>query len=459
MLLDDISLSEAARSRECFAGWFRHVRLSALGALFAALMSAAPARAIDVPASLISIDRELDVRYPHLELLYKDIHRFPELGLEETRTAALLATEMRALGFSVTEHVGQTGLVAVYRNGPGPTVMVRTELDALPVEEKTGLVYASHVHIVKGGVSIGVGHMCGHDLHMAAWVGTAQVLLALKQSWHGTLMFIAQPAEESQDAHGARRMIDDRLFARFGKPDYGFALHAAPAPAGLVFYGPGVATSNADTFTIRFKGRGGHGADPSATVDPVLEAGRFIVDVQSVVSREKPPGAFGVVTVGQITGGSAPNVIPDDASVSGTIRSYDPQVRAKLIDGVKRTAQAIGAMAAAPEPEIVFSDDAAAAVYNDPALAARTGAVFKQAFGSQAIVPPGANAASEDFSAFIAAGVPSQFFGIGVLDPALFADGGKNVPSNHSPYFAPVPKPSIRRGVEAMSLAVMNILS
>ncbi|MBV8683893.1 MAG: amidohydrolase, partial [Caulobacteraceae bacterium] len=249
---------------------------------------------MDVAADRAAVDQEFAADWPHLEALYKDIHSHPEIAFQEQRTSALLAKEMRALGFDVTEHVGKTGVVAIYHNGPGPVVMVRTELDALPVTEKTGLPYSSTVKIQYEGHESGVDHACGHDIHMAAWVGAAKALLAMKDKWHGTVMFIGQPAEEA--IGGAKAMIDDGLFTRFPKPAIGFAQHVENGPYGTVDYKPGTYDSNADSFTITFKGRGGHGSMPNVTIDPVVEAARFIIDVQTIVSREREPHQFGVIT-------------------------------------------------------------------------------------------------------------------------------------------------------------------
>jgi hippurate hydrolase len=354
--------------------------------------------------------------------------------------------------------VGKTGIVAIYRNGPGPLVMVRTELDALPMEEKTGLPYASTAKQMWNGKETFVDHSCGHDIHMATWVGAAKALVALKAQWHGTLMFIGQPGEEG--VGGAKAMIADKLFERFGKPAMGFALHVGPDPAGEISYKAGALTSNSDTLAIQFNGRGGHGAMPSMTIDPILMAARFVVDVQSVVSREKDAAEFGVVTVGAIEGGSAGNIIPDHVNLRGTIRSYSPEVRRILTGGVQRTATAVAAMAGAPAPVVTISPTGDAVV-NDAAMAERTGAVFKAAFGDNAIKLDAPGAASEDYSAFIIAGVPSLFFGLGGADPAKIAEAkakGTQVPGNHSPGFAPLPGPTIRAGVEAMTLAVANAM-
>ncbi len=424
-----------------------------------ALLAAGSAQAAgNVAANKAAVDAQLAKTYPHLDALYKDIHQNPELGMQETRTAAKLAGEMRALGFEVTEHLGGTGIVAIYKNGPGPLVLVRTELDALPMEEKTGLPYASHVVTNWNGKPTPVDHSCGHDIHMASWVGTAQALVAMKSKWRGTLMFIGQPAEET--TLGARAMLADKLYERFGKPDIGFALHVGPGPAGTVSYRGGVNSSSSDSLEILFKGKGGHGSMPSLTIDPVVQAARFVVDVQTVISREKDANQFGVITIGALQAGSAGNIIPDQALIRGTIRSYDPGVRAKLLDGVNRTANAVAEMAGAPKPDIDIKVGGRAVV-NDQGLADRVGGVFKQAFGDKAELSPGPGPASEDYSEFIIAGVPSLFFGIGGYDPKRIEAAkakGETLAGNHNPYFAPDPEPSIRTGVEAMTLAVLEVM-
>jgi len=258
-----------------------------------------PARAeLDVAKLKTTIEASVENEYPKLDALYKDIHAHPEIAFQEVKTAAKLAAEMRAIGFEVTEQVGRTGLVAMYRNGAGPTVMVRTELDALPMEEKTGLPYASRDKTTWQGRETFVAHSCGHDIHMASWLGTAKTLVSLKDQWHGTLMFIAQPAEEI--GAGAMAMLWDGLFTRFPKPDFAFGLHDGPFPYGHINYRVGVGSSNSDSLAIKFHGRGGHGAAPQQTIDPVLIAARFIVDVQTVISREKDPIEFGVVSIGAI---------------------------------------------------------------------------------------------------------------------------------------------------------------
>jgi amidohydrolase len=416
-----------------------------------------PVRAeMDVARLKAAIEASVDADYPKLDALYKDIHAHPELAFEEVKTAARLAAEMRALGFEVTEKVGKTGLVAIYRNGDGPTIMVRTELDALPMEEKTGLAYASRDKTNWNGRETFVAHSCGHDIHMASWVGTAKTLVGLKDHWHGTLMFIAQPAEET--VSGAKAMLADGLFTRFKKPDFAFALHDGAFPYGYLNYRVGIGSSNSDSLFIRFQGRGGHGAAPQRTIDPVMIAARFIVDVQSVISREKDPTEFGVISIGAIHAGTAENIIPDAAVVLGTIRTFKPEVRAKMLAGIERTAKAAATMSDAPAPDIKITEGAKA-VMNDPGVVATAEKVLKAAFGDKMrITPPGTP--SEDFSEFGNAGVPSMMFNIGVYEPERFVAAsngtGPELPSNHSPLFAPVPKPTIETGIKAMTLDVLS---
>jgi amidohydrolase len=411
---------------------------------------------IDVVSLKKAIESSVEADYPKLDALYKDLHAHPEVAFQEVKTAAKLAAEMRALGFEVTEKVGKTGLVAIYKNGDGPTIMVRTELDALPMEEKTGLADASHDKTIWNGQDTFVAHSCGHDIHMASWVGAAKTLLGLKDQWRGTLMFIAQPAEET--VSGAKAMLADGLFTRFKKPDFGFALHDGPFAYGTISYRVGIGSSNSDSLEITFRGHGGHGAAPQKTVDPVMIAARFIVDLQSVISREKDPTEFGVVSIGAIHGGTAENIIPDDVLLRGTIRSFKPEVRAKMLAGIERTARAAAAMSDAPAPDIRITEGAKAVV-NDPAVVETAAKVMKVAYGDKFRTSPPLTP-SEDFSEFVNAGVPSMFFNIGVYAPERVAAAnngtGPQLASNHSPQFAPVPKPTIETGVEAMTLAVLS---
>lgn len=437
-------------------------RTGRAAALFAALVSQTAGFACaEVPpttgATQPTLAQMIAADYPHLRGLYEDIHQHPELGFQEKRTAAKLAAELRGLGFEVTEGVGGTGLVALYRNGPGPVVMVRTELDALPMEEKTGLAYASRATATWDGAKTFVAHSCGHDVHMTVWAGAAKALLARKDQWRGTLMFVAQPDEEGDQ--GAKAMLADGLFKRFPRPDYALALHVAPMAYGTFGFRPGPTMAASDTVEITFHGKGGHGAAPQTAIDPIVIAARFIVDLQTIVSREKDPNEFGVATIGAIQGGTVGNIIPDDVTVRGTLRSYQPGVREALVRGVRRTAEASAQMAGAPAPEVKIFDGVAPLI-NDAALTTRLAAVLSANFPDRVFeIPP--IAGSEDFSEYGAAGVPSFYYVVGGLDPARVsaaAKAGTPLPANHSPLFAPVPEPTITMGVQSMTLLVLDLL-
>jgi amidohydrolase len=433
----------------------------AAAAAFVPLLTLSATSALAQPAAPLKNDvvTRVNAMYPWLDGVYKDLHAHPEIAFQEVRTAAKLAAEMRKLGFTVTEKVGKTGIVAVLKNGAGPTVLVRTDMDGLPMEEKTGLPYASRARATSDGRDTFVTHSCGHDIHMSSWLGTARTLVELKSQWKGTLVFIGQPAEEI--VAGAKAMLDDGLFKRFPKPDYAFALHSWPLAHGTIGYNDGPVSSNSDSLEITFKGRGGHGSAPDKTIDPIAIAARFVVDVQTVVSREKDPKEFGVVTVGSIQGGTVGNIIPDSVQVRGTIRSYSPQVRAKLVAGVRRVAEGAAAMAGAPKPDMQIGGGGQAIV-NSTELVNKTEVVFKEVFGADKAKRMPAMTASEDFSLYANEGVPSMFFFTGVYDPkdvaAAEAPDGKPIAFNHSPFYAPVPEPSIKTGAQAMTLAVLNVL-
>lgn len=435
----------------------------------------------DPVATKAEVDAILDKTFPHLEALYEDIHSHPELGFQEARTAALLAKKMRDLGFTVTQNVGGTGIVAIYHNGSGPVVLVRTELDALPIEEKTGLPYASHVQTrwtERPGVMLMpdepgksaqppaakttyVDHACGHDSHMASWVGTAQVLIKLKAQWSGTLMFIGQPAEETLS--GAKAMIADGLYTHFPKPDYAFGAHVGPMPAGSVILKAGTALAAVDNLEIKFLGRGGHGAAPSATIDPIVIGAHFVSDVQTVISREKDSVSPGVITVGSFQAGIVGNIIPDHADLKLTLRSASPDVRAQILAGVLRTAKASADMANAPAPE-VSRLSGTGPVINDAQLAAEAARMMQNAFGDKfSLVPvntPSTVMAGDDFSELITPGVRSLFFAIGATDERMVANykaNGQPIPINHSPYYYPAPEPAIKASVEVLSLAILLV--
>ncbi|MCW4460918.1 amidohydrolase [Sphingomonas sp. BT-65] len=435
----------------------------ALMSLVMGVAVAAPgvAQASDPAAQRARIDATVAAEYPALEATYKDLHRNPELAFAETRTAAILAKQMRALGFEVTEKVGKTGVVAVLRNGAGPTVMVRTDMDALPMQEKTGLSYASKVQTQIDGKPVFVAHSCGHDVHMAWWLGAAEALASMKSEWRGTLVFVAQPAEET--GKGAAAMITDGLFTRFPRPDYGFAAHIGNRTAGTVLIKDGPHSSAADLFRVTFIGKGGHGARPHLAIDPIVMGAHFVSDIQAVVSREKDPNVAGVLTVGSFISGSAGNIIPDQAVLELTTRTFSADARRIMATGVQRTAKAAADMAGAGAPKVELIAGTPA-LFNNPELTPRAATVLKAAFGDNRInyiapAEPG-SPTSEDYAEFAAAGVPSVYFNIGGGDPEANARakaGGPPLPANHSPEFTVLPEPAIKTGAAVLSLAVLMV--
>ncbi len=329
------------------------------------------------------------------------MHTHPELSFEEVQSAARMAKELQGLGFEVTTKVGLTGVVGVLKNGPGPTVLVRTDMDALPVTEATGLPYASKVRTRdKEGKDVGVMHACGHDMHMTCWVGTVRVLAGMKKEWHGTLVFIAQPAEEI--GAGARRMLQDGLFKRFPRPDYCLGLHCDSRTAhGHVAYAEGLLCANVDTVDITVRGKGGHGSAPQTTIDPIVLAARIVVDLQTLVSREINPADPAVVTVGSIHGGTKHNIIPAEVKLQLTVRSLKDEVRQHLLEGIQRIAKAAAQRPRAPEPIIhVDLDDFTPAVYNNPPLARKTTDIFREVLGKDKVHDMGPVMGGEDFGLF-----------------------------------------------------------
>ncbi|MFZ0734758.1 MAG: amidohydrolase [Candidatus Sulfotelmatobacter sp.] len=400
--------------------------------------------------------------YPDAHKLYLDIHEHPELSGHETETAAKLAAALRAAGYEVTEHVGNTGIVALLKNGSGPTIMLRTELDALPVEEKTGLPYASKVHEKDdSGRDVPVMHACGHDLHMAALLGTAEIMARSKDSWHGTLMLIGQPAEET--IGGAEGMIKAGLFTRFPKPDVAVALHVGnDLPAGMASITPGIYNTNSDSVKITVYGKGGHGAMPQTTVDPVVIAARIILTLQTIVSREIKPGEMAVVTVGYVRAGTKNNIIPDQAEMGLTIRTFKQDVRKHILAAITRIAKAEAEAAAAPREPLVEHYEGTDLVYNNPALAERLRGPLEAALGKGNVVTAEPIAPSEDFSYFIEQGVPGFYFSLGGADPQKFAEAkatGNRLPSNHSPFFAPDVDPALHAGIAAEVAVLRNLLN
>jgi hippurate hydrolase len=405
--------------------------------------------------------KEVDAVYPDAHALYLDLHQHPELSAHEVQTASKLAGDLRALGYEVTEHVGGTGIVALLKNGTGPVVMLRTELDALPVEEKTGLPYASQVHAKDdAGHDVPVMHACGHDLHMASLLGTAAIMVHSKSTWHGTLMLIGQPAEET--ISGAKAMIADGLLQRFPKPDVGIALHVGNTlPAGEVGITPGIYNSNADSLRVTIYGKGGHGSAPQTAIDPIVIAARTILAWQTIVSREVKPGEMAVITVGYIQAGTKNNIIPDHAELGLTVRSYKTEIRKQVLAAIARIAKAESEAAGAPQEPLIEHYEATDSVYNDPALAQRLRAPLEAALGKQNVLITEPITPSEDYSYFIEQEIPSLYFSLGGADPEKFAQAkaaGTMLPSNHSPLFAPDVDPALRSGIAAEVAVVRNLL-
>src|SRR6202167_5768749 len=405
--------------------------------------------------------QEVDAVYPDAHALYLDIHENPELSSHETQTAAKLAGRLRGLGYEVTEHVGGTGIVAIMKNGAGPTVMLRTELDALPVEEKTGLSYASKVHAKDdAGHDVPVMHACGHDLHMASILGTAEIMARSKDTWHGTLMLIGQPAEET--IGGAKAMLADGLFTRFPRPDVAVALHVGNTlPAGMVGITPGVYNTNADSLRITIYGKGGHGSAPHTAIDPIVIAARTILALQTITSREVKPGEMAVVTVGYIHAGTKNNIIPDQAELGLTVRTNKPEVRKQVLAAIARITRAEAEAAGAPRAPSNDHYEGADLVYNDPALAQRLREALESALGKDKVVIQEPITASEDFSYFVEQGITGFYFDLGGADPEKFAQAkaaGTMLPSNHSPLFAPDVDPALRTGITAEVAVLRSLL-
>jgi amidohydrolase len=406
----------------------------------------------------------LSALYPELEALYLDLHQTPELSLQEEKTAAKLASRMRALGFDVTEKVGGHGVVAVLRNGAGPTVLVRTDMDALPIEEKTGLPYASKVTASNAsGEKVPVMHACGHDIHMASWVGAAALLARARDRWRGTVVFVGQPAEEV--LQGAEAMVKDGLFSRFPKPDFVIGVHdTGLLPSGRVGIISGAASAASNAVDITFFGRGGHGAAPHRTIDPLLIAARAVVTLQTIVSREVNPFDPAVITVGTFRAGTKRNIIADDAKLELTVRSYKPEVQKQLLAAIDRIAKAEASAGRSPRDPIVSVDplEASEVVFNDPPLTARLASALRHALGDTNVMSDQPYSSSEDFGVYgRVAGVPSVLLRVGSAEPAELAKAkaaGTNVPLAHTARFAPDREPTIRGGASILTISALELL-
>jgi hippurate hydrolase len=421
-----------------------------------------------------TIDSIIDREIASLVATYKLLHAAPELSHREEKTSALFAAELKKLGFTVTERIGKFeraewtgyGVVAVMKNGDGPTVLVRTDLDALPLEEKTKLPYASKVRTKNdAGQEVGVMHACGHDIHITSLLGTARLLVELKSRWRGTLVLLGQPAEETID--GARAVLRDGLYSRFPKPDFLLALHdSADLEAGRVAVAPGYVLASGTAVDIKVRGLGGHGSKPEATKDPIVIASQIVMALQTIVSRENSPLDPAVVTVGSIHGGTRYNIIPDEVNLQLTVRAYKEEVRLKVLKAIERITKGIAQAAGIPEdraPIVKISEtEVTAATYNDPQLAERLAKTFRTALGDDNVVKATPIMGSEDFGYLsLDQKIPSTVFWLGAVDPAKVKQSmetGTSLPSLHSPLFAPLPDPTIRTGVKAMTAAVLELM-
>ena len=398
---------------------------------------------------------------PSLVELYRELHQDPELSLQEKQTAARMAHELRALEITVTTGVGGHGVVGVLENGPGKVLMLRADMDALPVAEQTGLPFASKVRTRDArGATVGVMHACGHDVHMSNLIGVARYLAGHRDRWSGTVVFLFQPAEEL--GAGAEAMLNDGLLARFPRPDFAVALHvSADVPTGQIQYRPGYALANVDSVDIVVKGRGGHGASPETTIDPIVIAARLVLDLQTIVGREVKPIEPAVVTVGSIHGGTKHNIISDECRLQLTLRSLTPQVRQQLQDAVRRKAFAAAASAGAPEPSVDVSEGTPA-LYNDPALTARVAATLKRVAGEENVVETEPSMGGEDFGRYGLAGVPICMFRLGAVSQQRLDEfAAKGIPpaSLHSPIFYPDAEEALSLGVPAVVSVALDLLS
>ncbi|MDO8541892.1 MAG: amidohydrolase [Opitutaceae bacterium] len=414
------------------------------------------------------VTQRLNADYPSLDALYKDFHAHPELSLMEERTAGVVARELRAAGFEVTEKIGGFGVVAVLKNGAGPTLLIRCDLDALPMEEETGLPYASKVRVKNlEGREVPTMHACGHDIHATVLVGTARMLAAVKAGWSGTIVLIGQPAEER--GMGARAMLTDGLYRRFPRPDFAIAMHdSATLPAGTIGTIEGFAMANVDFVDITVRGVGGHGAYPHATKDPVVLAARIVVALQTIVSRETRPVDPAVVTVGSIHGGTKHNIIPDEVKLQLTLRSYSDAVRRHTIEAVGRICRGEAIAAGVPENRMpivkLMEAEATPATFNDPALTRRLREAFVSWVGPESVTSIEPEMGGEDFSEFgrTVEKVPICLFRVGAVAPEQVAESrrtGAPLPSLHSSKFAPVPEPTIKAGVIASTAAALELLA
>jgi hippurate hydrolase len=429
------------------------------------VLAAAAIAILATPAGAASLADAIKADMPELMTLYRDLHANPELSMQEVRTPAKLATEVRKLGFQVTEHVGKTGVVAVMKNGPGPVLMLRADMDALPVTEQTGLPFASKVRgTSRSGIETGIMHACGHDTHVASWLGTARRLAAMKDQWSGTVVMVLQPGEETVE--GAEAMLRDGLYTRFPKPDYLLAFHdAASLPAGKIGITPRYALASVDSVNITVHGVGGHGAYPHTTRDPIVLGSRIVGALQTLVSRENNPFEPAVVTVGSFHAGTKNNIISDEAKLGLTVRSYPLEVQSKLVEGIRRVVRGEAIAAGIPEdkmPEVTVSERAPS-TFNTEVFSNRLRDLFSSHFGADRVVETKPIMASEDFSQFWQADKTKEavIFWVGGTPKAKWdaVNGDESkLPSLHSPFWAPEAETVISTATEAMTLAALDVL-
>ncbi|HXI11818.1 MAG TPA: amidohydrolase [Thermoanaerobaculia bacterium] len=425
---------------------------------------------IALPASAQTLDSMVERELPSLLNTYKQFHATPELSMQEKNTSSTLATRLREIGYDVAYPVGKYadsaapcyGVVAVMKNGPGPTILIRSDMDALPVTEQTGLAYASKVKTKNvTGEEVGVMHACGHDLHMTTLLGTAKILALTKDRWQGTLILIGQPAEEV--VKGAAALLNDRLYERFGRPSKVVAFHdSATLEAGKIGYTPGFFMASGDSVNLTIRGVGGHGASPQSTKDPIVLASETILGLQTIISRESSPLDPVVITVGSIHGGTKRNIIPDEVRLLMTVRTYKPEVRKRVLSSIERVARGLAIAAGVPEnlaPQFeLLEHESIGSTYNDPELTEGLAATLKQGLGDGNVVKMDPLMVSEDVNLYgLDRQIPIAMLSLGAVDPSLMASGSP-LPSLHSSRFAPLPEPAIRAGVKGMTLMVWSLM-
>lgn len=431
------------------------------------LLAAAPIALLAMPAQAETVGERIKADLPGLMEIYKDLHAHPELSFQEVRSAAIMAKAAREAGFEVTEKVGQTGVVAVLRNGPGPVVLLRADMDGLPIIEQTGLPFASKQRGVStAGVESGIMHGCGHDTHMTAWIATARLLAARKAEWSGTLVMIGQPAEEL--GLGARAMLDDGLYTRFPKPDYTLAFHdTSELASGVIGATPGYALANVDSVDVTFHGLGGHGSQPHKTKDPIVLASAFVNRVQTVISRENDPQDPAVITVGSFHAGAKHNIISDKAELQLTVRSYSDATRERLLAGIRRVAEGEAVVAGLPaslKPDVVVRDPYTRSTYNTPEFTQEMLTYLRGHFGAERVQTTPPSMGGEDFGEFGRADsqkIKSLIFWVGGYPAEAIAKAkkeGGSVPSTHSPFFAPEADKVIATAAEALTLATLKLM-